>query len=399
VATDGSRYYKIALGTVSLDIGTYAATTSEAGTSYLLIKNIDGSHYKILLSELMNWITSQLAASANPLLTADYVYTNNPTLSGAVANQDGLTPAAGTTVLCIAQASAINNGLWVTAAGAWTRATSMAAGSHAAGKVVSVKYSASNTSGTLWMCTTTLTADTVGTNPIAFTPTPSNWTAGDVRHGGYGATGIYQLPVIVSTSGDSTGQLTEKQLVTNKTPVSFASRIVAANAGPNLKEEIVPSYSGSSQSVDWVHHVSGGRASKTARFHYATSMTIGTALTSAVTIGQIDAFWNVVSGTVRLRVRSQTTGASAEYQYYLDGVFSASSRFNTVLFSSSTTWTSTGVQAAWGAGAGESTISVTPLYSAGQIGLTLTCGSATGTAGADVEWDCDLAMVNSATPI
>lgn len=401
VVTDSSRYYKTSLGTVTLDIGSYAATTAEAGTSYLLIKNIDGTHYKILLSELMNFIASQLTASSNPLLVADYVYTSNITQSGAVANQDGLTPAAGSTVLCTGQSVATNNGLWVTAAGAWTRATSMAAASHAAGKVVAVKYSSSNGSGTLWFCASDRASDTVGTNALTFWDFGVNLGIGDVRDGSFGPTGVRSVPVVVSTSGDGSGVLIEKQVVTNKTPVTFGSRIVALNNSGYLKEEIVPNVSGGTQLIDWTHHVQGARASKTARFSVAYSATGGTGLTAQISMVQLDTFWNLLSGDIRFRARSQTSGAVWVARLFVDGVFAASARHNCTQYAltGSTTWSTSSTQPNWGAGAGEAAIVVTPQYASSTCSLTATWGTIGGTATFDIEWDCDLSLVNAAVVV
>jgi hypothetical protein len=73
----------------------------------------------------------------------------------------------GKRLLLNGQTTASQNGIWVVHTGAWTRATDLAAGSHAAGAYVLVK------AGTLyggngWICNTTAGSDVVGTNDIGF---------------------------------------------------------------------------------------------------------------------------------------------------------------------------------------------------------------------------------------
>jgi hypothetical protein len=88
--------------------------------------------------------------------------TTNITLSGTYVLQ-GVTLTAGMQVLAAGQTIGTNNGIWVVAAGAWARATDMAAGSaslNARTRVYGGTYA-----NTTWTCTTT---GTVGTDALTF---------------------------------------------------------------------------------------------------------------------------------------------------------------------------------------------------------------------------------------
>jgi hypothetical protein len=96
--------------------------------------------------------------------------TVNDSLSGLAA-RDGITPVAGDRVLVKNHATGASKGLYVAAAGAWSRAADLPAGAHAAGLLVVVEEGAVN-ADTRWMCTNDLSADTVGTDALTFaTPT------------------------------------------------------------------------------------------------------------------------------------------------------------------------------------------------------------------------------------
>ena len=93
--------------------------------------------------------------------------TANITLSGA-QTIDGVAVVAGNRVLVKDQTTASQNGIYVAAAGAWTRASDMAAASTAAGNFVFVEEGTSN-ADTGYVCTSNAGADVVGTNSLSFT--------------------------------------------------------------------------------------------------------------------------------------------------------------------------------------------------------------------------------------
>ncbi len=79
---------------------------------------------------------------------------------------------ANSRVLLTGQASAIDDGIWVTAAGAWARPTDFANGSSAAGAYMIVLEGTLH-ADTSWVCTTDPPNDIVGTNNLTFVQGPS----------------------------------------------------------------------------------------------------------------------------------------------------------------------------------------------------------------------------------
>lgn len=105
--------------------------------------------------------------------------TGNITLSGA-QSIDGVGVVAGNRVLVKSQSAAAANGIYVAAAGAWTRATDFDAAGEVTGATVFVSEG-TTLGGTQWNMTTT-GAVTVGTTPVAWTQVGGgggSYTAGD----------------------------------------------------------------------------------------------------------------------------------------------------------------------------------------------------------------------------
>jgi len=88
----------------------------------------------------------------------------NITLSGT-QTIDGVSLVAGDRVLVSAQTNAVQNGIYVVAAGAWARSADMAASSNAAAAFTFVERGSDNADSG-WVCTSD--AATVGTDPLAF---------------------------------------------------------------------------------------------------------------------------------------------------------------------------------------------------------------------------------------
>lgn len=93
---------------------------------------------------------------------------------------DGVSCGVGARVLRSAATDQTNNGIYVVASGAWSRATDLAAGAQAAGSLVFVDQGTSY-GGTSWVCSALSTADTVGTDalPWAQFSAASDLSAGD----------------------------------------------------------------------------------------------------------------------------------------------------------------------------------------------------------------------------
>jgi len=126
-----------------------------------------------------NNANSQIQMRATSVSGAPYVDTalstpvrimvrTNTTLSGTSTIQ-GVALVAGDRVLATGQTSSINNGIYVVAAGAWTRALDMAAGSNANNALTPVTEG--DFAGQKWLCVSPIppaTAAVVGTNALVF---------------------------------------------------------------------------------------------------------------------------------------------------------------------------------------------------------------------------------------
>jgi phage-related tail fiber protein len=102
---------------------------------------------------------------------------NIATASAGLATIDGVTLVAGDRVLLTAQTTTTENGIWIAAVGAWTRAPDMASGLSTIGLTVPV-FAGTLYSGTEWFQTNT-TPVTIGTTGLTF-----------VNAGPYAGTGL-----------------------------------------------------------------------------------------------------------------------------------------------------------------------------------------------------------------
>lgn len=94
---------------------------------------------------------------------------NQATVSGTAQTIDGVALSTiGMRVLLTAQTSAANNGIWVIAAGAWTRATDLPAGADAANKASFIEQGTTYADSG-WMCTSNSGSAVVGTNNLVYT--------------------------------------------------------------------------------------------------------------------------------------------------------------------------------------------------------------------------------------
>lgn len=80
---------------------------------------------------------------------------------------DTVSLIAGDRVLLIAQTTSTEDGIYIVAAGSWTRATDFALGSTVAGSFMFVEEGSNADSG--WVCTNNKGSDVVGTNDLIFT--------------------------------------------------------------------------------------------------------------------------------------------------------------------------------------------------------------------------------------
>jgi len=123
------------------------------------------------------WVLSQLGSAVTGSATARVASTANITKSGTMTI-DGIALSVGNIVLLKNQTAAAENGLWVVASGAWTRATNMDSWAEVPGQIISVQEGTAN-HDTIWLSVADQ-GGTIDTTAITFTqiPGPSDITAG-----------------------------------------------------------------------------------------------------------------------------------------------------------------------------------------------------------------------------
>ena len=171
-----------------------------------------------------SWVIGQIQAAAAgiaskpPVVT---VYTSNvATLSGAAAANDGVTPAAGSRVLLTGQTTASQNGVWVTASGAWARANSDGQSELETGAVWLVDQGTTY-AGSQWMLATTGTI-TPGTTSL----TINRYGAGSAYTAGNGLTLTGSTFAVNAGSGiiaDGTSTRVDPSVVAKKYTGSFTT--------------------------------------------------------------------------------------------------------------------------------------------------------------------------------
>ena len=107
-----------------------------------------------------------VAAGLDPKDSCKVATTGNITLSGT-QTIDGVSVSAGDRVLCIAQSDSKENGIYICAAGSWSRSSDMAAGSNAAGASMFIEQGTAN-GDKGFVCTSNKGSDVVGTNDLSF---------------------------------------------------------------------------------------------------------------------------------------------------------------------------------------------------------------------------------------
>jgi hypothetical protein len=113
---------------------------------------------------------------------------------------DGYTLIAGDRVLLTNQTTPLENGIYVAAAGAWSRATDMAAGSRQGGALL-VVLQGTVYQNSIWLCTNNPPADVVDTDTLLFEQKTLSLPAGDLR-------GTLANPLVKSVTGDAGGTAT-----------------------------------------------------------------------------------------------------------------------------------------------------------------------------------------------
>lgn len=157
---DGTQYNKVQIGTLNLNFNSYSNTSTLSPSSEFLVQT-GSTINNITWSQLQ----ALLGLGTSTLLVAAACSTSNITLAGT-QTIDGYAAPVGSLILANGQSTASQNGLYVVAAGVWTRAASLAAASSAANTCIAVKFGTQNSG--LWINTNTPGSDVVGTSALSW---------------------------------------------------------------------------------------------------------------------------------------------------------------------------------------------------------------------------------------
>lgn len=176
-STSGTLTQKVPATTTAYTV-TWPANSGSASQ----VLTTDGSgtlSWAVVSPAAFTWLTAALAAT-----------TGNITLSGT-QTVDAIPLVAGNRVLVKNQTAGVDNGVYVVAAGAWTRATDLPAGASAASKAITVTSGTAN-GGAAFTCTNNAPTDIVGTDALVFqafgSATPASGSSGSVQYAGPGST-------------------------------------------------------------------------------------------------------------------------------------------------------------------------------------------------------------------
>jgi hypothetical protein len=177
IAMGSNKVTGLAAGTVSGDALMYGQSSASLAGLTLTGNLVMGTN---LITGLGTPVSSSDAATkayvdslaitgASWTSSVDVVaVANQATVTGTAQTIDGVAlNTIGMRVLLTAQASPINNGIWVVAAGAWTRGTDLAAGVDAANKATFIE-AGTTYADSGWMCTSNTGSAVVGTNNLSY---------------------------------------------------------------------------------------------------------------------------------------------------------------------------------------------------------------------------------------
>lgn len=173
-------------------------------------------------------VTAQINSQTVSKPAVDYVATSAVTLSGA-QSIDGVLVGAGKRVLLTAQAASASNGIYVTASGAWTRASDTPSGSTFMPSTVVAVKTGVNYNNSVWQITTT-TSGTVDTNAQNWARVlqggqPLVYTAGNGVDITSQAVSVKLAPTSPGLISDSTGLRLDTSAVIRK----FAAAVPAGS--------------------------------------------------------------------------------------------------------------------------------------------------------------------------
>jgi hypothetical protein len=150
-------------------------------------------------------------AAVHVVATTNRALTGEQTIDGVLTSTNR--------VLLTGQTNQKENGIWITAAGAWARpvgAGDMIAGAHVSSALISVDSGGTYLASTTWLCTAPSSADVVGTNNLTFTNTPCSFV-------GYG---LYKTSVILLGKGAK--RITQEQIIAGGGTIAATSIVIPA---------------------------------------------------------------------------------------------------------------------------------------------------------------------------
>ena len=182
-----------------------------------------------------------MSSSTQIKQVADYVSTSPIVSLAGQQSVDGVLVPVGKTVFLTAQASSIQNGLWVVASGAWSRASDMASGSFFVRGSILVVSSGNTWAGTLWQ--ETAASGIVDTNAnnwrsIGYVLPPPVYTPGNGLQQGSSSTQLAVKPGlgILATAGGGTAIDTTVVLRKYAVDVPAGSRVCTITHGLNTRD-------------------------------------------------------------------------------------------------------------------------------------------------------------------
>lgn len=236
--------------------------------------------------------------------------TANITLSGT-QTIDGVSAGVGDRVLAKNQSTASQNGIWIVAAGAWTRAADMTTGANAAAAYVFIEQGTANADNG-YLCTNNSGSAVVGTDSLTWV----QFTGAGQITAGAGMTKTANTLDIVSSSTAIVVNTDDITLFLNGTTLEVSSGL-RVKAGGITSTELNSSFhdttltggSGATVSVAGYTFISGATV---ARKYVQTAASIGT------TPGTLTVTHNLNTRAVTVSVRDTTT-----HEFYFVDVVAA----------------------------------------------------------------------------
>ncbi len=227
----------------STDTANFIVVRDGSGNFATNMITLDGTTTNPTDAATKAYVDSVAGLGLSAKTPAVVVSITNVALSG-LQTIDGVTLVDGNRVLLVGQTSAVQNGLWVAHAGAWTRPTDFASGTQAGAAYVLITSGTVN-AGSSWLCNTPTAI--IDTDPITFVEfsLPNQTTGANV---GAGAGQIFRdktgntlnfKTLAAGTHMVVTNNANDVTLSTDATNANTASTIVARDASGNFSASTI----------------------------------------------------------------------------------------------------------------------------------------------------------------